>query len=172
VLAVLAVVVALQPAQFHIERSTTTAAPPATVFAQVNDFHAWRAWSPWEKLDPNMRRMFDGPGSGVGAKYSWSGNDDVGEGKMTIEGSDAPSHIEIKLEFIKPFAATNTATFKFVPEGNGTKITWSMDGNNNFMAKAFGMVMNMDQLVGKDFELGLAQLKKVAEAKSGQAATK
>jgi hypothetical protein len=169
----LVVIVAMQPAEFHIERSTTVAAAPANVFARVQDFHAWRAWSPWEKLDPNLRRTYDGPGSGVGAKYSWSGNDDVGEGRMTIEEANA-ARVVIKLEFIKPFAATNITTFKFDPTGNDTKVTWAMDGEKNFMSKAFGMVMDMDQLVGKDFERGLAQLKKVVEAapRNAQATTK
>jgi uncharacterized protein YndB with AHSA1/START domain len=159
-----AIVVATRPATFHIERSTTIAAPPETVFAQVNDFHSWRAWSPWEKLDPQMQRTFSGAPSGAGAAYAWSGNKEVGEGRMTIENSQPPSQIAIKLEFIKPFAATNRATFSFAPVPAGTKVTWGMDGNNNFLAKAFHMFMDMDQLVGADFEKGLAALKAIAES--------
>src|ERR1044071_3437963 len=130
--ALLLIVIALQPPTFHIERSTTMAAPPDVAFAQVNDFHAWSAWSPWEKLDPGMKRTFEGSPSGAGAVYSWIGNDKVGEGRMTMQTSQKPSFIAIKLEFIKPFAATNTATFTFVPAGEGTKVTWAMDGEKNF----------------------------------------
>lgn len=156
-------VVATRPAAFHIERSIAIAAPPEHAFALVNDFHAFGSWSPWEKLDPNLKRSFEGPASGVGAKYAWTGNDDVGEGRMTIEKSE-PSRIQIKLEFIKPFAATNTATYTFVPSGEGTNVTWAMDGENGFMGKAFSMFMDMDKMVGADFERGLASMKAVAES--------
>ena len=162
-LALFAVVIALQPSTFHIERSTTIAAPPATVAALVNDFHAWQRWSPWERLDPTMKRTYEGPATGVNASYAWSGNDDVGEGRMTIERS-SPSKTVIRLEFIKPFAATNTATFIFVPVAGGTKVTWAMGGYKNFGSKAFGLVMDMDKVVGSDFERGLAQLKIAAES--------
>lgn len=159
----LIVVIATRPPTFHVERSTTIAAPPELAFAQVNDFHKWTAWSPWEKLDPSMQKTFEGA-SGSGATYAWKGNDKAGEGKMTIEQSDKNARIVIKLEFIKPFPATNTATFTFAPDGQGTKVTWSMDGNNNFMSKAFQLFMNMDKMVGGDFEKGLAGIKSVAEA--------
>jgi hypothetical protein len=162
-LALLLVVIAVQPATFHVERSLTMAAPPEAAFAQVNDFHAWSAWSPWEKLDPAMKRTYDGAPAGVGAKYAWVGNKDVGEGRMTIEHSD-PSTIAIKLEFLKPFEATNTATFTFTKTPEGTKTTWAMDGNNNFISKAFSLVMNMDKMIGPDFERGLAGIKTAAEA--------
>lgn len=157
------IVVATRPADFKIERSTTVLAPPAVVFAQVNDFHAWPAWSPWEKLDPGMKRQHSGEPSGTGAQYAWQGNDDVGEGKMTIEKSEPPSSIGIKLEFLKPFAATNDTVFTFAPSGAGTKVTWTMTGKNNFGAKAFSLFMNMDKLVGGDFEKGLAAMKAVSE---------
>jgi len=157
------IIVALQPPTFHIERSTTIAAPPGNAFALVNDFHGWSQWSPWEKLDPAMKRTYEGPPTGVGAKYAWIGNDDVGEGRMTIEES-SPAQIGIKLEFIKPFAATNRATFHFTPVAAGTKVTWAMDGDKNFASKAFGLVMDMDKLIGADFEKGLASLKTAAEA--------
>jgi uncharacterized protein YndB with AHSA1/START domain len=163
VLLVLVVIVMLQPSTFHIERSTSIAAPPERAFSLVNDFRAWRGWSPWEELDPQLKRNYEGAPSGAGAKYSWSGNDEVGAGKMTIEQSQPPSRIQIKLEFLKPFEATNTTTFSFVPAGAGTKVIWAMDGNSNFMSKAFGLFMDMDQLVGKDFERGLAQMKSLAE---------
>jgi uncharacterized protein YndB with AHSA1/START domain len=157
-------VVATRPSAFHIERSITIAAPPANAFAQVNDFHAWSAWSPWEKMDPQMKKTFEGAPSGPGAMYAWTGNDKVGEGRMTIEKSDKPSLVSIKLEFLKPFAATNTATFTFAPAPDGTKTTWAMDGQNNFMAKAASLFMDFDKMVGGDFERGLAALKTAAES--------
>lgn len=158
------VVVASRPPTFHIERSTTMTAPPDVPFALVNDFHAWPVWSPWEKLDPNMAKTFGGPPSGAGAVYTWSGNNKVGEGRMTIERSEPASRITIKLEFLKPFPATNITTFTFVPVAEGTKVTWAMDGRKNFTAKAFHMFMNMDRLVGGDFERGLAAMKRAAES--------
>ena len=109
------IVVATRPSTFRIERSATFAAPPESAFAQVNDFHAWSTWSPWDKLDPNMKRTYEGPAAGVGAKYAWAGNDDVGEGRMTIEKSEPARQIVIKLEFLKPFETTNTTTFSFTP---------------------------------------------------------
>ncbi|MFN0197661.1 MAG: SRPBCC family protein [Planctomycetaceae bacterium] len=157
------VIVAMQPAAFRIERSTTIAAPPAVVFPFVNDFHNWIAWSPWEKIDSTMTKTFDGPASGTGAKYSWSGNKKVGEGRMTILESRANEIIRIKLEFLKPFVATNTAEFTFVPEGTQTRIVWAMTGQNNFMMKGFNLLMNMDKLVGGDFEKGLASMKAAVE---------
>ncbi len=159
----LLVVIAFQPATFHIERSIAVAAPPTAAFAQVNDFHAWGKWSPWEKLDPGMKRTYEGPSSGVGAKYAWVGSKEVGEGRMTIEQSD-PSRIAIKLEFLKPFAATNIATFSFAPANQGTKVTWAMDGKNDFMGKAFHLFMDMETMIGPDFEKGLADLKTAAES--------
>jgi hypothetical protein len=158
------IVVATRPAAFHIERSIGMAAAPEYAFAQVNDFHAWSAWSPWEKLDPQLKRSYEGSSAGPGAIYAWTGNDKVGEGRMTIEKSTAPSLIAIKLEFIKPFTATNTATFTFAPSPDGTKVTWAMDGNNGFVAKGASLFMDMDKMVGDDFERGLASMKTVAEA--------
>ena len=161
-LVVLAVVIAAQPAEFRIERSITITAPPEAAHAQVNDFHKWNAWSPWDKMDPSMKRTYAGPPAGVGATYAWSGNNQVGDGKMTIEKSE-PAEIAIELEFLKPMAATNTATFTFVKTADGTKTTWAMQGRNNFVSKAFSLVMNMDELVGGDFERGLTALKAAAE---------
>lgn len=163
VLVVLVGLVALQPTQFKIWRRDTMAAPAADVFAQVNDFHNWRAWSPWEKMDPNLERTYEGPPAGVGAKYSWVGNKKVGEGRMTIVESRPSDRIRIALEFLKPFKADNTAEFSFQSEGAHTAVTWSMSGNRNFMFKAMGLVMNMDKLVGADFERGLANLKSIVE---------
>ncbi|HEY6557730.1 MAG TPA: SRPBCC family protein [Polyangiaceae bacterium] len=166
---VLAIVIATRPSTFHVERSITIQAPPSAAFAHVDDFHAWRAWSPWEKLDPTMQRTHAGAASGAGAQYAWQGNDEVGEGRMTIEKSEAPSLISIKLEFIKPFEATNTATFAFNPAPEGTKVTWGMDGQLNFVAKAAHLFMDMDSMVGKDFERGLAALKAVTESSAQSA---
>ena len=158
------IVVALQPSDFRITRTAKMAAPPAAPFAQVNDFHNWEAWSPWAKLDPEAKETFDGASSGVGAKFAWAGNSDVGEGRMTITESRPHELILINLEFIKPFAATNTTEFTFKPEGDETLVTWSMSGKNNFMGRAFCLFMNMDQMVGADFEKGLAAMKSIVEA--------
>jgi hypothetical protein len=169
-IAVLLIVVATRPSTFRVERSITVAAPPETVFAQVNDFHAWDAWSPWAKLDPQMKTTYEGPAAGTGASYAWAGNDKVGEGRMAIESSERPSRIDIKLVFLKPWAATNTTVFMFAPAPEGTKVTWAMEGHNDFMGKAASLFMNMDAMVGGDFERGLAALKAVAEGKGGGAA--
>lgn len=158
-------IVAMQPSEFQIARSATMDATPPAVFEQVNDFHNWEAWSPWAKLDPEMTQTYDGSDAGTGAVYSWAGNREVGEGRMTITDSRPDELVEIRLEFLKPFAATNTTVFAFAPEGGGTQVTWTMYGTNNFVAKAFGLFMNMDELVGADFEKGLAQMKTVVETK-------
>ena len=150
--------VATRPADFRIVRSRTVAASPDVVHAYVSDFHKWPEWSPWEKLDPAMKREYSGAPSGTGAAYHWSGNNDVGEGHMTITDSRPPQSVTIRLEFLKPFAATNTTQFDFAPSGSGTNVTWAMAGHNNFMAKAFSAVMDMDKMVGADFEKGLAAL--------------
>ena len=164
IVAIFCVVVALQPAHYHVERTATINAPAAVVFAQVNDFHKWEAWSPWAKLDPAMKQAYAGAPSGTGAMYSWTGNDQVGEGKMTITESRPSDLIKIKLEFIKPFAAINATDFTFTPQGNQTAVKWVMDGDNNFVGKAFSLFMNMDKMVGGDFEKGLAQMKTITEA--------
>jgi hypothetical protein len=158
------IVVALQRADYRIERTATFAAPAATVFAQVNDFHNWEAWSPWAKLDPAMKQAYDGASAGTGAIYSWTGNDKVGEGRMTLTESRTNDLVRIKLEFIKPFASVCDTAFTFKPDGNQTAVTWSMTGTNNFVAKAFCLFMNMDKTVGGDFEKGLAQMKSIVEA--------
>ena len=163
IVVVFAIVVATRPAGFQVTRSATIAAPAAVVFGQVNDFHKWDAWSPWAKLDPAMKQTHEGSPAGTGAIYSWAGNSQVGEGRMTLMESRADELITIKLEFLKPFAAVNTTGFHFTPEGPKTTVTWSMTGTNGFMAKAMCMFMSMDKMVGGDFEKGLAQLKSVAE---------
>jgi polyketide cyclase/dehydrase/lipid transport protein len=158
--------VASRPDTFRVERSLRIKAPPGVVFAQINDFHAWDAWSPWAKLDPAMTTKFEGPSSGVGASYSWSGNDEVGQGKMTLTESQPPQKLAIRLEFLKPFEATNTTEFSFKPDGENTDVTWAMYGANNFASKAMSVFMNMDQMIGADFEKGLASLKQVSETRA------
>ena len=164
VLAVFAIVVAFQPADFRVARNTTVSAPPAVVFSQVNDLHKWDAWSPWAKLDPAMKQTHEGAPAGTGAIYSWTGNSEVGEGRMTITESRPNELVRIKLEFLKPFAATNTTEFTFKPEGNQTAVTWTMAGEKNYISKAMCMFMNMDKMVGGDFEKGLNSLKSVSES--------
>ncbi len=164
IVAVFVVVVALQPAEFRVARSATMSAPAPAVFAQVNELRKWEAWNPWQKIDPAMKLTFAGPPAGNGASYSWVGNNQVGEGRLTITESRPSDLVRIKLEFLKPFAATNTAAFTFKPDGNQTSVTWSMEGRNNFMAKAINLCMNMDKMVGAQFEKGLADMKSVVES--------
>src|SRR5882762_5308858 len=164
IVVLLLVVIALQSSTYHVERTATINAPAPVVFAQVNDFHKWNAWSPWAKMDPAMKQTFEGAPAGNGAVYTWTGNSEVGEGRMTITDSHPSDLINIRLEFIKPFAATDKTVFSFKPQGNQTTVTWSLDGDNNFIGKAFGLVMSMDKMVGNDFNRGLAQLKSVSEA--------
>ena len=157
-------VITLQPARYRVSRSTTIAAPAPVVFAQVNDFHKWSAWSPWEKIDPAMKRTYEGPPAGVGASYAWVGSREVGEGRMTIVESRPSDLIQVKLEFVKPFAGTSVAEFSFRPDGERTLVTWSMTGDKNFIAKAIHLVMSMDRMIGDQFDKGLAAMKTVAEA--------
>lgn len=170
-LIVFVVVVALQPADFRVTRSTTINAPVAAVFPHVNNFQKWFDWSPWEKLDPNMQRIYDGSSEGEGAIYSWVGNKDVGEGRMTITESKSNELVRIKLEFIKPFAAINTSEFTFKANGGQTAVKWEMSGRKNFMSKAFCLFMSMDKMVGGDFEKGLTQMKALAEEAAKKSAT-
>jgi hypothetical protein len=164
VVLVFLIFVALQPAEFRISRTATITAPPSAVFLHINDLHKWEAWNPWGKIDPAMTRSYEGAPAGVGAITSWAGNSEVGEGRMTITGSRPGDLVQIKLEFLKPFKATNTAEFTFKPEGNQTSVTWSMSGTKNFMMKAVHLFMNMDKMVGGQFEKGLADMKAVVEA--------
>jgi hypothetical protein len=156
--------VAMQPAEFRIARATTVAAPASVVFAQVNDFHKWEPWNPWAKLDPAIEQTYEGAPAGTGAIYTWIGNSEVGEGRMTMTESRPNDLIRINLEFLKPFAGTSTAEFTFKAEGDQTAVTWSMAGKNNFIAKALCLFMNMDRMIGGQFEKGLARMKAVAEA--------
>lgn len=164
IIAVVLIIAAFQPANFQVVRSTAVAASPETLFAEVNDLHRWSAWSPYEKLDPAMKRTFEGAPAGVGAVYAWDGNKEVGTGRMTIMESRPAELIRLKLEFFKPMAGVSEAEFSFRPEGGGrTTVTWSMAGTNNYLAKIFCLFMNMDRMVGGQFEKGLADLKTLAE---------
>ena len=163
IVVVLAIVVATRPSELRVARSATMAAPAPLVFAQVNDFHKWEAWSPYVKRDPGMKKSFEGAPAGVGAIYTWSGNREVGEGRTTIIESRPSELIRVELVFARPFAATSTAEFTFKPEGERTAVTWTLIGRNDFMGKAVGLVMNMDRMIGTDFESGLAQMKSIVE---------
>jgi hypothetical protein len=156
-------IVAMQPPDFRVARTATIAAPAPVVFAQVNDFHNWEAWNPWGKIDPTMKQTYEGAPAGPGAVYSWEGSGNVGSGRMTITESHPSDLIRIKLEFFRPFAATNAAEFTLRPEGDRTALTWSMMGRCNFMAKAMHIFMNMDKMIGGQFEKGLADIKAIAE---------
>jgi uncharacterized protein YndB with AHSA1/START domain len=161
---VLAVIVQLQPSSYSVSRSADIAAPAEKLFELVNDFHMWEKWSPWAKLDPNARMTFSGSPSGNGAVYAWAGNDAVGEGRMTITSSEPPSHVGIRLEFIKPFASVAQYDVAFVPKAAATAVTWTLSGENNFLSKAFCLFMGgMDRMVGPDFEKALALMKSAAE---------
>ena len=169
VIAAFAGIVALQPSNYSVTRSASIAAPPAEIFALVNDFHNWEAWSPWEKLDPAMKKTYAGAPAGIGATYMWAGNDQAGEGRMTVLESKPGERVGIKLEFIKPFASLCSTEFTFTPEGGGTVVNWTMSGENDFMGKAIALFSSMDKMVGPDFEKGLAQMKTLAEARTKKA---
>ncbi|NOT83254.1 MAG: SRPBCC family protein [Methylococcaceae bacterium] len=158
------IVAARQPDDFSITRSATINAPAEAVFSQVNELQKWDAWSPWAKLDPNAQNYFEGPEAGTGAIMRWAGNNKVGVGSMKITESRPNDFIQFKLQFLKPFVATNAAEFTFTPEGDQTRVTWSMYGKNNLMAKIMGLIMNCDKMVGGQFEQGLGDLKTIVEA--------
>jgi hypothetical protein len=167
VLVALAVLIAAQPAKFRVTRTTTINAPAADVHGLINDFHNWESWSPWGKLDPQMKTTYEGPAAGTGSVYKWTGNQQVGEGQMTILESQPPNLVKIKLDFIKPFASTSSTNFEVRPEGTSSSVIWTMSGENNFISKAFCLFTGgMDKMIGPDFEKGLAQMKSVAEKKS------
>jgi hypothetical protein len=165
VLGALAAYVAMQPAEFIVSRSATFAAPAGAVFPQVNELRKWKAWSPWAKKDPQAKETYDGPAAGTGSVMAWAGNKEVGEGRMTIVESQPNALVRFKLEFFKPFAATNSAEFAFKEEAGRTAVTWTMRGQNNFIGKAMCLVFDMDKMVGGDFEAGLAGIKTIVEKK-------
>jgi uncharacterized protein YndB with AHSA1/START domain len=157
------VLAARKPATFRIARSTRIAAPPERIFELIEDFRAWSAWSPWERMDPDLKRTHSGAPRGRGAVYAWKGNRKVGQGRMEIVDAPASSRATIRLDFLKPFEAHNTAEFTLVPQGDATEVTWAMTGPNVFMGKVMGVFVDMDRMIGRDFERGLANLKAVAE---------
>lgn len=162
-IAALLFVVATRPARFRVQRSIRIDAPREELFALVSDFRNFDAWSPWAALDPSMRKRFSGAESGQGAVYEWQGNSKVGQGRMEIVDAVAPSRLVIKLDFLKPFEAHNTAEYLLTASGEGTEFTWAMHGNNNFMAKLMSLFFSMDKMVGGQFEQGLTSLKALAE---------
>lgn len=166
------ITVSFQSADFKVVRSTRVAAPALNVFSHVNDLHKWTSWSPWENLDPNLKRTYGGPTSGKGASYHWVGNNKVGQGSMTIADSRPGEYVNIALDFIKPFAAKNDVVFSFKSEGNQTTVTWTMTGTKNFICKGMCMFMSMDKMCGKQFEQGLATLKSVSEAEMASLANR
>jgi hypothetical protein len=150
--------VATRPAQFSISRSRALTAPPEQVHAYVSDLRNWQDWSPWERLDPALQREYSGAESGPGASYAWSGNQDVGKGRMTITESEPGRSLTLRLEFLEPLTTTNTTRFEFEPSGSGTQATWSMSGERGFVEKAVAVVMDVEALIGPSFEEGLARL--------------
>jgi hypothetical protein len=168
VIAAVIAFIATRSESFHIERSAQIQAPADIAFSLVNDLHQWARWSPFEKLDPDMKKSFDGPPTGPGASYAWSGNNKAGEGRMTILETQPNKIISIKLEFFRPFKAVNDAAFHFVPGTDGTKVTWGIDGKKNFMMKLAHLFMNMDKMLGGQFDEGLSNLNRVAQEEAGK----
>jgi hypothetical protein len=156
-------VVAMQPSEFEVERTAVIDAPAADVFAHVNDLHKWDAWSPWAKLDPNAKVGFEGPPAGQGSVFTWSGNDTIGEGRMTIAESRPNEQVKLDVAFVKPFEGKSSSEFTFKPEGNQTAVAWVMRAHHDFIGKAMCLIMNGRKMMGGEMEKGLAQLKAVAE---------
>lgn len=161
--AALVALVATRPAGFRVERSLVIEESPRLLFDAVADFRKWEAWSPWARLDPAMKTTFGGAPSAVGSTYHWAGNDEVGEGRMTLTEIHPPLQAKIKLEFLKPWKATNECVFDLYVEPGGTRVVWIMRGEHDFLGKAMSLFMDLDRAVGPDFERGLAQLKAAAE---------
>jgi uncharacterized protein YndB with AHSA1/START domain len=157
------VVAATRPDDFSVQRSVSIKAPPEKIYPMLVDFRQWPAWSPWEKLDPEMKRSLSGPASGPGATYAWQGSSKVGAGRMEIKQVTAPTKVEIQLDFIKPFEGHNITDFTLVPRGDATEVTWLMRGPAPFVSKLMGVFVDMDKMIGKDFETGLANLKAASE---------
>lgn len=170
----LLIVIVTQPPTFHVERSTTIEAPPEVVFAQINDLHQWSNWNPFEKVDPTIKMTYEGLSSGVGASYHYVGGQ-MGEGRMTITGVRPNERVAVKAEFIKPMAAVNDIEFTLEPAGEGVTVTWAMSGDNTFIGKAISLFIDMDEMVGTEFEKGLVDLKRLSEEEAtrcAEAATK
>ena len=154
---------ATKPDELRVQRSVAIKAPPEKIFPLINDFHRWTAWSPYENKDPALKRNYSGAESGKGAVYAWEGNKDVGQGRMEITEAPAPSKVTIDLQFIKPFEARNVAEFTLAPQGDSTAVTWTMRGPAPFISKVMQVFFDMDKMIGSDFEVGLANLKALAE---------
>lgn len=154
---------ATRPHRFRVQRAIDIQAPAPKVYALLQDFHEWQRWSPWEKLDPALQRKHSGATSGPGAVYAWHGNNKVGQGRMEIRQATAPTQLSIQLDFLKPFEAHNTADFVLEQRGDSTHVLWAIHGPQPFIAKLMGLFFDMDRMVGKDFETGLANLKAIAE---------
>lgn len=163
VIAALLIYAATRPDTFRLQRSITINAPPEKIFPFINDFHHWPSWSPWEKMDPGMKKTHSGAAQGHGALYEWDGNNQVGQGRMDITESMSPSKILIKLDFLKPFEAHNQAEFTLTAQDGSTTVTWAMYGPQPYMAKVMGIFFNCEKMVGPQFETGLANLKKATE---------
>lgn len=162
--AILAVVIALQPKDYKIARSLTINAPPEKIFPLINGYREWQKWSPFEALDPAMKRTFEGLATGQGAIYKWDGNDEAGAGTMTITESKPSSLVKMKLDFTRPMESSANVEFVLEPVAEGTKVSWIMSGENNFIGKAFHLFVNVDKMIGTYYEKGLADLKKLSEA--------
>ena len=165
-LVVLLIFIATRSDTLHVERTAQINAPANVVFSIINDLHQWHLWSPYDKLDPQMKKTFEGAPLGPGSSYAWNGNNQVGEGRLTIVDSTPGEIVTMKLEFTRPFKCQNRVDFKLVPTGSGTQVSWIMEGKNNFISKAMSLFINMDKMCGKDFEQGLANLNTVAQTKS------
>ena len=163
VIAIVLILAATNPNTFSVRRATTVKAPPERIFALIKDFHQWGSWSPYETKDPAMKRSFSGAADGEGAVYGWEGNKNVGSGRMEILDTSEPSKIVIKLDFFAPFEGHNTAEFTMLPQGDATNLTWLMHGPASFMSKVMQVFINLDKMIGKDFEIGLANLKRLTE---------
>ncbi len=164
VIAIILIVAAFQSDDFKVTPSATIGAPPEAVFKVVNDFRQWDAWSPWSKLDPSMKKSLEGPPEGAGAVYHWSGNNEVGEGTTRLIESKPSELVAMKLEFVRPFAGTSDVQFTFAPEGEGTRVTWAMQGKKPFIGKVMGLFMDCDKMCGDQFNEGLANLKRLVES--------
>lgn len=152
---------------YEVTRKAIIPAEPSEVFPLVNSFRNWTEWSPWEGMDPAMDRDYSGSESGVGARYAWSGNRKAGAGTMEIVESDEPSTIRIRLEFTKPFKSVSPTVFTFAPSGSWTEVTWTMTGENKGIGRVFALFMNMDKMIGRDFEKGLASLRAAVARRQG-----
>ena len=152
-----------RPDTFSVQRSASIKAPPDKVYALINDFPSWAAWSPWEKLDPAMKRTHSGAATGKGSIYEWEGNSKVGAGRMEITDTSAPSKVVIKLDFIRPFEGHNITEFTVQPKGDSTEVNWVMTGPAPYITKLMGIFVSMDKVIGKDFEAGLSNMKAIAE---------